>query len=94
MENNQDKDSPIEYVEAEPIEVSQPTETWAQQPQMRVYTADARGCNPCCGPIGCIVFIGIIVYLVAKFEFLQNMILASVIALALMAVMMALTRRR
>ena len=94
MENNQEHDHPVEYVEAEPIEDSRPAGNWSQQPQMRVYTADARNCNPCCGPIGCFVVLGLIIYLVAKFEFLQSMLLAGVLALALMTVMMTLTKRR
>lgn len=93
MENNKDHDSSVEYVEAEPIETETSVGSWKQQPEFRTYTANARSCNPCCGPLGCLILLSLPAYAVAKSEFLQNMILAFILTLGLMALMVAFTRK-
>lgn len=68
----------VEYVEAEPIETPAASRVEQQQPYVRTYYSGG-GCNPCCGPFGCVLTLVLLSYAFYEFEFVRAVALALII---------------
>ena len=94
MDQKPTNEPDIVYSEAEPIEVeSQPiNRPRMEAPQYRVYSS--QGCGPCCGPVGCLAFVLLPVYLLSTSQALRDLAMAGLLTFALISVMLALTKRK
>ncbi len=82
----------VEYVDAEPIEVSEAYRVEQQQPHVRTYYSGG-GCTPCCGPFGCVLALILLSYVFYEFEFVRAVALAFIVFIVVSILAGSLVRR-